>query len=156
MDWKEIVSVSGSPQTGGAEFLFAVGIPMGGAESSAPATERQIVAIQKFYARDIPGLTKDQAHALLCYREYARLCCEAMVPKYPDKLKRSLSICLAVFISNDKEISDFVIRWNESVYQRGSSQPRVKGSLFYLDIKNFGEYIIEQLAECGFTAQYFQ
>ena len=153
-EWHEIVRIRGQPQAGNVSFECNFVLPE--VVDNLEATSFQIDAVNQSYQRDFPSLTASQAHALLSYREYARLCCDAIFPKYPPGLKRSLSACLAAFISSDAGVAKFATTWSERNFDGGVGSPRVRGTPYFPDMQAFAEYLDGSLSIAGFEISKFK
>jgi hypothetical protein len=138
VEWSEIALFRGVVD---GQLTFEINVSVPDATAFEAATARQLEAIKLFYSRDFPELTYDQASALLSYREFARLCAEALFGKITIQLRKALSACLAAYVSSDPEISSWVVEWQRKVFERGSTFPRVRGSPYFEDVSSFADYL---------------
>lgn len=150
-DWHDIVMCEGSAETGQLGFRLNVGMPE--ATSNVPATDRQRDAVALFYNHRLDDLTDCQAHALLSAREYARLCCDTIFKRYPDRIRRMLAPCLAAFVTQDDNMLRFATTWSERNFERGTGSPRVRGTPYFADMEQFAAYIEGCMEMNGWTLE---
>ena len=149
LEWHEIAMPTGTPQEGHLSFYVDYRVPE--AETEIPATENQIFSVGLFYNRDLGVLSDDQAHHLLCVREYARCCTSAIFPRYHERIKDVLGPVLAAYVLSREDITAFVVKWSEQNFERATSNPRVKGTQFFPEVRAFAEYIQGSLEMLGWT-----
>lgn len=126
------------------------------AKCEVPATERQAEAVKLFYQIDFGELRDSQAHALLSCREYARLCSETILKRYPPAVQHILARAVAAFLLSDAHMVAFVTNWNDAAFKRGSSLPRVRGSQFFTDVEQFTSYLEGMMELNGWTIKHLK
>lgn len=144
----QLFSVEGDPLTGAFGICCSVKLPAD--HDVLDATDHQEFAVKDFYGMDFPRLKYAQAHALLCYREYARHCVDTIFKKHSLNLRRVFSRFVAIYISHVPEMAGFAIRWNERNFAAGTGSPRVKGTPYYPDVYAICGKIFEEASSKGF------
>jgi hypothetical protein len=146
-EWNNIARCTGVSEPG--VVGFHVNYMLSASSDEELATERQVVAVRSFYGRSFPDLTRAQAHRLLSFREYSRLCAAIFFKTHNFDMQLRLAACLAAFVSHDAEIGDFVAGWSNRNFEKGVDNPRVRGTPHFLDMKNFADYLQRILRENG-------
>jgi hypothetical protein len=62
---------------------------------------------------------------------------------------------LAAFISSDEQMANFVCRWSEAAYRRGSASPRVRSAPFFYEVQDFASYLDGMIKLAGYAAEDF-
>lgn len=150
-EWHDIVLCDGSPESDQLGFRLNVSVP--DATCEVEATERQADAVKLFYQYEVEGLCDCQAHALLSCREYARLSSEILFKAYPERIRRLLAPCLAAFLTSDPAMVQFVTKWSERNFERGTGSPRVRGSPIFADVEQFADFIKGCMDMNGWTLE---
>jgi hypothetical protein len=146
-EWRNIARCTGIEEPG--VVGFHVNYMLSASSDEQLATERQVSAVRSFYGRGFPGLTRGQAHRLLSFREYSRLCATIFFKSFNTEMQLRLAACLAAFVSHDSEIGDFVVGWSNRNFEKGVDSPRVRGTPYFLDMKNFADYLVCVLQQNG-------
>lgn len=124
-DWREFIILDGISSTGAPEF--AVQLFLTDPDSSnVPPTDRMVRAVRNFYLIPLDNLNYEQAHALLCFRDYSELAVEEIYPHLSDEGKALVARLFAIFISADDALTKSVIRWSEINFTKGVADPTVK------------------------------
>lgn len=76
-------------------------------------TDNQRDAIVAFYGFEVEDETECQVHALLTYRDYARLAAANLFPRVSGERQLILARGIAAFIGNDATIRADVARWSD-------------------------------------------
>lgn len=108
------------------------------------ATDRQISAVKSFYEFEFPEITQRQAHTLICCREYARLCTEALLKGKFAQIKRSFAQSLSILIGTDEELRGFATQWCERNFEKQISSPRVRGTIHFQEMEDFHAFLWQQ------------
>lgn len=126
------------------------------ASDTLSATTRQADAVALFFETDFGELTDGQANALLSCREFARLSARAIFPKWANPTQNLVARAIAAFILSDDEMVEFVVRWSNNSFARGSSSPRVRGAPIFADVDAFATYLEGALQMLGWTSKLLQ
>ena len=119
---------------------------------TTPATDRQKEAVALFYEVDFgDSLSAEQAHALLSCREFARLSAATIFRAWPAKVQSFLARAIAAFIVSDEHFIQYVVKWSEKAYSRGSASPRVRGAPIFPEVERFGLYLEVNIELNGWT-----
>ena len=147
--WHEIALPTGKPNSGvlGLHCNFRLPSPT----ADTPASARQRDSVTQFFETNFGELSEDQAHTLLCCREYARLAASSIFKLYPEPFRHLMARAFASFILSDNLITEFAIKWNENNFKRGTGSPRVTGTPYYEDLRSFSSYLIGMFEQDGWN-----
>lgn len=113
------------------------------------ATPAQMSAITAFYdcgPNGPPSLSRSQAHALLCYRDYARAVVDEISPGIEVSVARAVAQYLAAFISGDSSVALEVVAWSRRARNgRGGTGAR--------DMRHFARVADEAATFAGYMAR---
>ena len=70
-----------------------------------PATERQLAAVAELFPHIPPTIGSMQAHAILCYRDYARAVIERVLPDVAADDQKLWLVIIATLASRDERIA---------------------------------------------------
>ena len=75
-----------------------------------------------------------QAHAILCYRDYARAVIDRVLPDVAASQQQLWLVIIATLVSHDERIAKDVRRWSEDRFHNARSDPRVVNTKHFNDL----------------------
>ncbi len=105
-------------------------------DDDPPATDRQIAAVANLFPHISPTIGRMQAHAILCYRDYAWAVIDRVLPDVATSQKHLWVVIIATLVSHDERIARDIRRWSDDRFRYARSDPRV------VNTKHFNDLII--------------
>ncbi len=122
----------GRDEAGGLLFDVDLSIPDGLTGDPSP-TPTMYDALYDFFNVDLGELTAQQAHALLCCRDYGRQCAARLFDRHPQDVRDLFARLVAAFIMADDDRTVDVLAWA----RRRREVPRDGSAI--AQTKRFGE-----------------
>jgi len=152
---REGVVFAGLDDRGGPLFDCNISFPDAPVGDGRP-TAAMSASVADFYLANLDHITYEQAHSLLCYRDYARACADHLCRNRYPKAALLISRLLAMFISNDEEMARDVQRWSERRFREMTDRSTVAATKHFRRIEAFySDWEIELLvAGCDLDAHF--
>lgn len=104
--------------------LFDVQLPIPDGDSFARATPAQIASVHDFYRSELPPLNAEQAHILLCCRDFARMVIRQANDVEADRnFIDMLTVLAAVQIAATDQWREAAVDWSEQLFEDGDASP---------------------------------
>ena len=103
-------------------------------DDDPPATERQLAAVADIFPHIPPTISSMQAHAILCYRDYARAVIDRVLPDVAASQQELWLVIIATLVSHDERIAKDVRRWSGDRFHNARSDPRVVNTKHFNDL----------------------
>lgn len=97
-------------------------------------TERQLSAVSAIFPHVPPTISYSQAHAILCYRDYARAVVARVLPSRSIADRELWIVIIATLVSHDERIAKDVRRWSDDRFLEARSDPRIITTKHFKDL----------------------
>ena len=103
-------------------------------DDDPPPTSRQIQAVQQLFPH-VPGtISFGQAHAILCYRDYANAVIDRVLPDLDEDSRHLWLNIIATIVSHDERIAGDVRRWSGDRFKQARGDPRIVKTKHFRDL----------------------
>ena len=98
-------------------------------------SEQQSDAVARIFPH-IPreAISEQQAHALLCYRDYAKAVVERVIPDFTENDRQIWTIIIATLVSHDERVAKDVRKWSEDRFRLARSDDRIVTTKHFADL----------------------
>lgn len=120
---------------GGVDLQLNVRVPET-PDDDPEANQLQLEAIAALFPHIPPTIGFGQAHALLCYRDYARAVVDRVLPEQGRESRQMWIAVIATLVSHDDRIAKDICKWSDDRFRLARSDPKV------IRTKHFNDLII--------------
>jgi hypothetical protein len=138
----------GLDDRGGPLFDCNISVPDAPA-GDGPPTSAMRAAVADFYLADLDHISYEQAHSLLCYRDYARACADHLCRARHQKASLFISRLFVMFVSNDENMARDVQRWSERRFKEMIERSTVAGTKHFRSVEAFYSDLDLELSVAG-------
>lgn len=107
----------GRDSAGNADLQLNVRVPET-PDDDPNATDRQLNAIAAFFPHIPSTISFGQAHALLCYRDYAQAVVDRVLPEQNGESRKMWIAVIATLVSHDDRVAKDVCSWSDDRFRR--------------------------------------
>jgi hypothetical protein len=141
------VRVMGRDQDGNWDIQLNIRAPQ--TEDEEHSSPEQMAAVRVYFPHIPESISREQAHAMICYCEYAGTFSRELLVSLTDKYRAMWILIIATLVSHDKNAADEVLEWARKRYQLGSAIVTPTTPSFFDDLVQTCR-IIDQELQTGF------
>ncbi|WP_151974282.1 hypothetical protein [Erythrobacter sp. EC-HK427] len=145
IDTDVAVRIFGFNEDGTVDLQLNLSVPEAKPDDPEPSPA-QIESVQRFFPHVPATISSRQAHAILCYRDYARAVADEVAPYMEFSRKGVLIQIIATLVSHDERIAKDVRSWAERRFIQHSGDPRIKTTKHFKNLASICAQVVKDIA----------
>ncbi|MBA3406036.1 MAG: hypothetical protein H0U13_15375 [Gemmatimonadaceae bacterium] len=98
------------------------------------ASNRQVSAVNALFPHIPSDIGSMQAHALLCYRDYARTVVDRVLTDVRGTERDLWIVIIATLVSHDERVAKDIRRWSDDRFREARNDPRITTTKHFKDL----------------------
>jgi hypothetical protein len=141
------VRVLGRDQDGNWDIQLNIRAPE--TQDEELCSSRQIDAVRTYFSHIPETISHQQAHAMICYCEYAGAFSRELLGGLTDKYKSMWVLIIATLVSHDQNAAMEIVDWAKNRHQFGSNIVTAATPVFFDDLVQTCR-VLDQELQTGF------